>query len=76
MKEIEIRAKIEGIKQIEDSIIKLGGKFVTEEHQIDKVFGREADLDSDHMIIEGHFSARIRQKGETIKVEFNTHPNP
>lgn len=70
MTEVEIRAKIEDIKQIEASIIKMGGGFVAREHQVDKIFGREEDLDSNHMIIEGHFSARIRQKGESVKVEF------
>lgn len=69
MIEVEIRAKIENIESLKNKIIKLGGKHITTEKQVDKIFGREKDLDKEHKIIEGRFSARVRQKEEKILVE-------
>ncbi|MBA3047586.1 hypothetical protein KKC83_06805 [Patescibacteria group bacterium] len=37
--EIEIRAKIDNIKNIEQSVIKLGAKLLKQKKQIDKYFG-------------------------------------
>ena len=70
MLEIEIRAKITSHESVEQKIIEMGGVFVCIEKQIDKIFGRNVDLDSEHKIIEGRFSARIRQRDNLAKVEF------
>ena len=70
MIEIEIRARITNHNKIKARVIGLDGKFLKIEHQIDKVFGRKKDLDERQKIIEGHFSARIRQIDDDIKVEF------
>ncbi len=70
MVEIEIRAKIENFATTKKNLARLGAKLKDLEKQVDKVFGREKDLDKNRMIIEGHFSARIRQKGDKIKTEF------
>lgn len=69
MIEIEIRAKTNNLDLAKRKIKKLGGKLVICEKQVDKIFGRNKDLDSDHKIIEGKFSARIRQKGDKKLVE-------
>jgi len=70
MIEVEIRAKIEDINLIRGKILSLGAKYIKTEEQTDKIFGRPEDLDENHKIIEGHFSARIRQKADKILVEF------
>lgn len=69
MIEIEIRAKIKNLEKTRDKIKSLGGKFVSKEKQVDKIFGRDKDLDQNHKIIEGRFSARVRQKGDDFLVE-------
>ena len=70
MIEVEIRAKIEDISIIRDKILSLGAKHIKTEKQTDKIFGRPEDLNENHKIIEGHFSARVRQKADRILVEF------
>jgi len=70
MTEVEVRAKIKDIKKIEKNLESLGAMFISSELQMDRVYGRDQDLDSNHMIIEGHYSARIRQKDADIKLEF------
>lgn len=69
MIEIEIRAKIENIDSVRKKILELGAKHIKTEKQVDRIFGRSKDLDKEHKIIEGCFSARIRQKGNKILVE-------
>ncbi len=69
MIEVEIRAKTNNIGSLKNKIIKLGGKHLGTEKQVDKIYGRDKDLDKDHKIIEGRFSARVRQKGEKMFVE-------
>jgi len=70
MFEIEIRAKISDLKGIRERIISLGAEAVKTEKQVDSVFGRKVDLDKEHKIIDGHFSARIRQKDNNTALEF------
>lgn len=70
MIETEIRAKISDLKRAADKITSLGGKFLSKEQQIDKVFGRPEDLDENRQIIDGHFSSRIRQKSGKISLDF------
>lgn len=70
MIEVEIRAKIEDINLTRDKILSLGAKHIKTEKQTDKIFGRPDDLDENHKIIEGHFSARVRQKADKTLVEF------
>ena len=69
MVEIEIRAKIKNLEKIKRNLISSGGKFIKKEEQIDKIFGRSKDLDANHKIIEGRFSARVRQKENKVLVE-------
>lgn len=69
MIEIEIRAKIKNLEKAKKNLTDLGAKFIKKEKQLDKIYGREKDLDKEHKIIEGRFSARVRQKGEKIFVE-------
>jgi len=70
MIEVEIRSKIEDINLTRDKILSLDAKQIKTERQTDKIFGRPDDLDENHKIIEGHFSARVRQKADKILVEF------
>jgi len=70
MIEVEIRAKIGDLEQVKNELQKIGAEFVKKERQSDHIFGREKDLDGEHKIIEGHFSARIREKGEKKLIEF------
>lgn len=70
MIEVEIRAKLKDINFTREKILSLGAKHIKTEKQTDKIFGRPEDLDKDHKIIEGHFSARVRQRGDKILVEF------
>lgn len=69
MIEVEIRAKIKNIDPVRKKILNLGAKHVKTEKQIDKIFGRPEDLDKEHKIIEGHFSARVRQKSNKIFIQ-------
>lgn len=69
MIEVEIRAKIKNIERLKQKIIKMGGKHLVSEKQVDKIYGRDKDLDNEHKIIEGCFSARVRQKGGKTFVE-------
>lgn len=68
--EVEIRAKVLDLDQIKGSLKKLNAEYIKTEKQADHVFGRDKDLDEEHKIIEGHFSARIREKGDKRCVEF------
>lgn len=70
MIEVEIRAKVNDLEPIKKALQELNAELVLQEHQIDSIFGREKDLDGEHKIIEGHFSARVRQKGDKKLVEF------
>jgi adenylate cyclase class 2 len=70
MIEVEIRANIKDIDSVRKRVLELGANHINTENQIDKIFGRAEDLDEEHKIIEGHFSARIRQKGDKKFVQF------
>jgi len=70
MIEIEIRAKLKNIDTTRAELEAMGAKRVSQAKQTDLVFGRSEDLDSDNKIIEGHFSARIRQTGGTAQIDF------
>lgn len=70
MIEIEVRAKVDDFEIIKTSLENQGAKFVVEKRQVDKVFGREKDLDNGRMVIEGRFSARIRKVNDSIRVDF------
>lgn len=48
----------------------MGGQFLKKEKMVDYIFGRAKDLDQERKIIDGHFSARLRQKNDKISVEF------
>jgi len=68
--EVEIRAKVTDSDQIEKSLEKIGAELVKSELQTDKVFGASKFLDSDHKIIEGGISARIREVNGKSRLEF------
>jgi len=70
MIEVEIKAKVKDFSLIKKQLEKLGAEFLNKEKQIDAIFGRKEDLDNEHKIIEGHFSARVREKGDKRLVEF------
>ena len=70
MIEVEVRAKIENFEKIKKVLMEMGAKLVEEKIQIDKIYGREKDLDENHKIIEGHFSARIRKVNDKIRLDF------
>jgi len=58
--EVEIRAKIENFDKIKAVLNKVGANFIKLENQIDKIFGADKFLDTEHKIIEGGIVARIR----------------
>jgi len=70
MIEIEIRAKVENIENIKDRLVSLGAKLIKEVKQIDRVFGHPSQLDQENKIVEGGFSARIRQVDDKQRLDF------
>lgn len=70
MIEIEIRAKIKSLKELKDKLNSLGAEHIKTENQVDRVFGHPMQLDSETKIIEGGFSARIRQVDDTQRLQF------
>jgi len=70
MIEVEIRAKVNNFEKIRNELKKLNAEFIKQEKQADYIFGRAKDLDSEHKILEGHFVARIREKGDKRLLEF------
>jgi adenylate cyclase, class 2 len=69
MLEIEIRAKANSLDNIRKKLGELSAKKIGVEKQVDKIFGRPKDRDEENKIIEGRFSARIRQKENKILTE-------
>jgi len=70
MIEVEIRSKVEHLEIVRKRIIDLGGKFLKKENQVDKIFGRDKDLDKEHKMIDGRFVGRITRRGDNMAVEF------
>lgn len=70
MIEVEIRARVPNSERIKSSLNKLNAEYISTEKQADYIFGRVKDLDEEHKIIDGCFSARIREKGDKRCVEF------
>ncbi len=70
MIEVEIRAKVRDFAPIKQRLVEMAGQFLKKEKMVDYIFGRAKDLDSEHKVIDGHFSARLRQKNDKISVEF------
>jgi adenylate cyclase, class 2 len=70
MIEVEIRARVPNLELIKGTLNKLKAEYIRTEKQADYIFGRVKDLDEEHKIIEGCFSARIREKGDKRSVEF------
>jgi len=68
--EVEIRAKIDDFTEIKQVLGKIGAKFIKSVNQIDKIFGAAKFLDSEHKIIEGGLSARIRGVNGKRTLEF------
>ncbi|PIR89804.1 class IV adenylate cyclase [bacterium (Candidatus Gribaldobacteria) CG10_big_fil_rev_8_21_14_0_10_37_21] len=70
MIEVEIKAKVQSLEPIKEKLLSLAAELLKTEKQVDRVFGRVKDLDQEHKVIEGFFSARIRGRGEKRNVEF------
>lgn len=70
MIEVEIRAKIESIDSIKESLNSINAQFVRSIKQEDRIFGHPKFLDENTKIIEGGLSARIRGINNTFKLEF------
>lgn len=70
MIEVEIKAKVQDLKVVKEKLKELKAEFICIEKQADYIFGRAKDLDKEHKIIEGYFSARIREKDDKKHVEF------
>lgn len=70
MIEVEIRARIKNSGEIKNELEKIGAKFIKTEKQTDRIFGHPMFLDSEKMIIEGGFSARIREVDNKKSLEF------
>ncbi len=68
--EVEIRAKVNNFDEIKKALEKIGADFVNSKKQIDKIFGAAKFLDSEHKIIEGGLSARIREVDGKRALEF------
>ena len=70
MIEIEVKAKIDNPSKIKEKLKEVGAKFVRTEKQTDRIFGHSMFLDSDNMMIEGGFVARIREVNNERILEF------
>lgn len=70
MIEVEIRAKVDDLESVKNKLNEVGAKFINTKKQVDRVFGHPNSLDEENKVIEGHFSARIRQVDDNIKVDF------
>ncbi len=68
--EVEVRAKVNNFNEIKKALEKIGANFVNSKKQIDKIFGSAKFLDSEHKIIEGGLSARIREVDGKRTLEF------
>ena len=70
MLEVEVRAKIDDLDSLRQTLATKQAKLVSEKHQIDHIYGAEKFLDDDHKIIEGGLSARIRCVDDKKTLEF------
>ena len=70
MIEVEIRAKVNDFQSIKNKLRELGADFVHKKTQIDRVYGRKQDQDREQKLVEGSFSARIRQVDRSIRLDF------
>lgn len=70
MIEVEIRSRVNNLEEIRKKLESLGARFLKKEKQVDKIFGHPMFLDAENMIVEGGIVPRIRQKEETIVLEF------
>ncbi len=70
MLEVEAKIRVKDLETARKNLKKLGAKKVEEKVQIDKVYGRDSDLDDEHKVIEGRFSARIRKTNKVCRIDF------
>jgi adenylate cyclase class 2 len=70
MIEVEIRARIDDAGTVKKCLGKIGAKFLKRSKQADRVFGHPRFLDSDRMIVEGGYSARIRETDDKVTLDF------
>lgn len=68
--EVEIRAKVNDFNEIKKVLGKVEADFKKSEKQMDKIFGADKFLDSEHKIIEGGIVARIREVDGKRTLEF------
>lgn len=70
MIEVEIRAKVKSFDSIKRRLAELGAKLEKTMKQVDQIYGREKDLDSEHKIIDGALSSRIREVNGKKRIDF------
>ena len=70
MIEVEIRAKIEDIDSVKESLNLMDARYIKTIKQEDRIFGHPKFLDENTKIIEGGLSARIRGIDNIFKLEF------
>ncbi len=70
MIEVEIKAKIKDIENTKNALKKSGAKFLKTERQVDSVFGHPTMLDENNFVVEGGYSARVREKDGKTEVTF------
>jgi len=70
MIEVEIRARIENIDSVKESLSSIKAQYIKTIKQEDRIFGNPKFLDENTKIIEGGLSARIRTVADSSKVEF------
>ncbi len=70
MIEVEIKARIANIQEAKEKIQKSSAQFMRKEEQLDCIFGHPKMLDEDDMVVEGGYSARLRQVDSKTKLTF------
>jgi predicted adenylyl cyclase CyaB len=70
MLEVEAKIRVKNFDEAKKNLEKLGAEKIAEKEQTDRVYGRDEDLDEEHKIIEGRFSARIRKVNEVCRIDF------
>lgn len=69
MTEVEIKAKVKDFNLAKENLKILRAKHIKTEKLIDRIFGRDKDMDENHCHIEGTFNARIRACDDKMRVE-------
>ncbi|OGZ27670.1 MAG: hypothetical protein A2365_03430 [Candidatus Nealsonbacteria bacterium RIFOXYB1_FULL_40_15] len=70
MIEVEVKSRIKNIELLKVSLNKIGAVYINTQKQTDKIFGNPIFLDENTKVIEGGYSARIRQVDNDIELTF------